>query len=258
MPRRSSPESTVVLHGMAQTPETSPEVAALRQAGVDVIAPELAISHASGVVEISLQEKQARIEEALARDVSDFVVVSHAHYPFQRVVEESPELVSYARRVTLVTPPIRYPVSTYETMHRTPSDALRELGAVSMVLVGQGDEKMEIGFTDDYLTDAREIEKDALDRIVRLSQELAKRGIPQTVIIPERRDPVGFSYKDRAQIPRLAGKALLGADWFMAPKKSHGLGKEYGRDIADLLIHGVLYPTRLQPFDPRQNESTDQ
>lgn len=258
MSRRSSPESTVVLHGMAQTPDTSPEVRALQELGVDVVAPDLSISHDTGVIEIAMAEKQARIEEALTRDVSDIVVVSHAHYPFQKVVEESPELVSYARRVTLVTPPIRYPVSSYETMHKAPPDRLRDLGAVSMVLIGQGDVQMEIGFTDEYLTDAREIEKDALYRVVRLSNELARRGVPQTVIVPERRDPVGFSYKDREQIPKLAGDALLDADWFMAPQKSHGLGKKYGPDIAALLVHGVTHPTRLEAFDPRQIEPTDQ
>lgn len=258
MSQRSSPESTLVLHGMAQTAKTSPEAMRLRERGVHVITPELAVSHADGVLEIGMEERRDRIREALTGDISDIVVVSHAHYPFGEVVEESPELVSYTRRVTLVTPPMRYPVTRYEQLHRVASTALKRIGAATMGFVGQGDKKMTIGFTHDYITDARKIEGDAPERINRLAETLARLGIPRTVIIPGRRDPVGFSRKDGDKISDSAGQALLESDWFVAPDKSHELGGEYGDDVAQLVIYGTEHSTRLQRFYPPSNKSTDQ
>lgn len=258
---QGSKERTLVLHGMAQTPETSPEVRELQNMGVPVVAPELSLAHDTGVLEIDMAEKKERIRDALTRDINDLVVVSHGHFPLEEIVEEDPGIVGHLRRVTMVTPPIEYPVSRYERMHKVASEALKKLGAVSMGLVGRGDKKMDIGFTKGYLVDARKIEQDARDRINRLAEVLGKFGVPRTVVVADRRDPVGFSFRDRDVIPDLAGPALLDRDktaWFRAPGKAHELGSEYGADIAQLVANGVEYETRLQRFDPLQLEPTDQ
>ena len=262
------PEQALVLHGMAQMGSTSYEAIALREAGADVVAPDLVIAREKSIIEISLDDKERIVTETLkrlaekGRDPADIVVVSQAHFVLERVMRASPILFSHSRQVVSVTPPIYFPASNYSKFHREPSKELEAMGAAKMMTMGSDEKRIALGFTQDYLDDSQLLEKDAKNRIESLFDAIASLGLALTVVVPWQRDPVGFSYKDRAEIAEGAPRSLLAADWMAAPSGGHGIGAKYGRDIARMVLHGMHChepdEMRLISFNPLQNESTDQ